>query len=343
MRIALFITLLSALAANLASAQSTAFTYQGRLTNAEQPASGLHDFRFRLYDAASGGNQLGTTLCANNVAVSNGLFTTTLDFGQQFATPAPRYLEIFVRADIGQPCTDDFGYVLLTPRQLFTPTPMASHANAAFALDARDGSPANAVIVDEVGRVGIGTASPESKLHIRDLSPVLLLQDSNVTSQQIGRLSFMNDVHSETAFLGFFSPGSPDLYLSNNRNFGNIRLNPGPNGGRVFIGSNFATVGEENLRIIRGEVRKDTIIRAGSGFTVQHADNATYDISFTTPFAAQPVVTATAYRGDSPGSTAEIIVMIEFITPAKVRLVVRNAASGTWIDHHFNFIAIGPR
>ena len=32
----------------------TAFTYQGRLTDGGSPADGEYDFRFRLYDAASG-------------------------------------------------------------------------------------------------------------------------------------------------------------------------------------------------------------------------------------------------------------------------------------------------
>ena len=43
------------LASPPARAQSTAFTYQGSLEDSGQPASGLHDFRFRLFDAATGG------------------------------------------------------------------------------------------------------------------------------------------------------------------------------------------------------------------------------------------------------------------------------------------------
>ena len=57
--------------ASLASAQplTTAFTYQAELKSGGAPAAGLHDLRFRLYDAASGGTQQGSTLCADNVAV----------------------------------------------------------------------------------------------------------------------------------------------------------------------------------------------------------------------------------------------------------------------------------
>ncbi|MHC4721426.1 MAG: hypothetical protein ACYS6I_01830, partial [Planctomycetota bacterium] len=44
-----------------AAPMGTAFTYQGRLTDANSPADGLYDFRFELYDALNGGNQQGST------------------------------------------------------------------------------------------------------------------------------------------------------------------------------------------------------------------------------------------------------------------------------------------
>jgi len=149
-----------------AHGQSAAFTYQGDLRNGGQPAVGLHDLRFRLFDAATNGTQVGATLCADNLSVADGVFSVLLDFGQQFGTPASRHLEVSVRPDIGQPCTDSSAYVVLAPRQQFTPTPLALHANAAFALDAADGSPANAVFVDNGGSIGIGTTNPQALLHV---------------------------------------------------------------------------------------------------------------------------------------------------------------------------------
>ena len=83
-----------ALSATTSLAQSTAFTYQGQLKNAGQPAAGLHDFRFALYDAASGGAQVGTIQCVDNILVSDGLFTAAIDFGQQYATTSPRFLQV---------------------------------------------------------------------------------------------------------------------------------------------------------------------------------------------------------------------------------------------------------
>lgn len=164
----------AALVAPQALAQSTTFTYQGLLDDAGAPTSGPHDFRFRLFDAATGGAQLGSTLCSDNVDVVGGVFTAQLDFGQQFATTAQRHLEIEVRRDTGLSCGDVTGFVALSPRQQLTAAPMASHASAAFALDAADGSPAGAVFVDNAGNVGIGTTGTTAKLHVKgegDTSP----------------------------------------------------------------------------------------------------------------------------------------------------------------------------
>ncbi len=104
---------------------STGFTYQGRLADAGVAASGLHDFAFRLFDAASGGTPVGPTLCVNDVPVVAGLFTVQLDFGGQYLGAA-RWLEIAVRADAGgsMVCTSGV-FVVLAGRQALAATPYA--------------------------------------------------------------------------------------------------------------------------------------------------------------------------------------------------------------------------
>ena len=52
-------------AARATHAQSTAFTYQGRLNSPGGAATGLYDFSFNLYAASSGGSAL---------TASNGVF-----------------------------------------------------------------------------------------------------------------------------------------------------------------------------------------------------------------------------------------------------------------------------
>src|SRR5436190_13845934 len=50
------------------------FTYQGRLSSGGNAANGQYDINFSLWDAASGGAQVGSTQTMANQAVSNGLF-----------------------------------------------------------------------------------------------------------------------------------------------------------------------------------------------------------------------------------------------------------------------------
>src|SRR5262245_37217192 len=59
----------------------TAFTYQGRLAASGVPATGSHDFEFRVFDAPTAGNQVGITIGLGSVQVNGGLFRATLDFG----------------------------------------------------------------------------------------------------------------------------------------------------------------------------------------------------------------------------------------------------------------------
>ncbi|HEY67233.1 MAG TPA: hypothetical protein G4N97_03055, partial [Thermoflexia bacterium] len=97
----------------------TAFTYQGRLTDGGSPANGHYDFKFQLYDAASDGNPVGSTVAQEDVAVSEGLFTVQLDFGTDAFTGEARWLEIGVRPGSGGT------YTILSPRQPLTPAPYA--------------------------------------------------------------------------------------------------------------------------------------------------------------------------------------------------------------------------
>ena len=99
-------------------AQGTAFTYQGRLNDNSAVAHGSYDLQFAIFDATIGGSQVGSKLTANGATVSNGLFTVTLDFGNQFPG-GNRWLEIAVRTN------GNGGFFTLSPRQPLTPAPYA--------------------------------------------------------------------------------------------------------------------------------------------------------------------------------------------------------------------------
>lgn len=107
------------------SAQGTAFTYQGRLTDGTGPATGTYDLRFSIHDAASGGHAVAGPIVHSPVSITDGLFTATLDFGGNAFTGEPRWLEIAVRPH------GTAAFTPLASRQPLTPTPYALRAQSA--------------------------------------------------------------------------------------------------------------------------------------------------------------------------------------------------------------------
>lgn len=116
----------------LQSNLGNSFSYQGYLDDGGNPANGSYDFEFGLFDAASGGNQMGSTQ-AETLSVSDGVFTVELNSTNQFGASAfdgsALYLEIKVWD------TDSNSFVTLTPRQALTAVPYAHFAKNVEPLD----------------------------------------------------------------------------------------------------------------------------------------------------------------------------------------------------------------
>jgi hypothetical protein len=124
-RVLILALMVSFVSGIIAAPIGAAFTYQGRLKSAGQPANGNYDLRFTLYDDASGIGQIGSPVTIAPVVLTNGNFTVSLDFGAVFNGEA-RWLEIGVR-------TNGSGSPYSTPsaRQPLTPTPYALYATSA--------------------------------------------------------------------------------------------------------------------------------------------------------------------------------------------------------------------
>jgi hypothetical protein len=92
-------------------AQSSLFTYQGKLDTNGVPYSGSAEFQFTLWDAGTNGNSVATNNPTSIITtVANGLFTVTLDFGISPFTGDSRFLQTDVRTAIGP-------FTTLAPRQ----------------------------------------------------------------------------------------------------------------------------------------------------------------------------------------------------------------------------------
>ena len=159
-----------------AEPMGTAWTYQGRLLDANGPPDGMYDFQFKLYDNANviDGNQVGSDVNVPDVDVIDGYFTVVLEFGCDVFNGDARWLEIEVRqAD----SNDSNDFLTLSPRQEVTPTP--------YALQTRG------IFVDGAGNVGIGTDIPFERLDI---------DHGNLLVQGIG--SFDTDGEEGFVYLG---------------------------------------------------------------------------------------------------------------------------------------------
>ena len=110
-----------------AAAQTTSFTYQGRLTDVGALANGPYDIEFKLFDNAD--LQQGPTLTNEDVTVIDGSFVVVLDFGDVF-DGTPRFLEIGVR-----PGDSVDAFTVLNPRWPITSTPYAIRSLKAAAAD----------------------------------------------------------------------------------------------------------------------------------------------------------------------------------------------------------------
>ncbi|MDX2130590.1 MAG: hypothetical protein SFY69_00890 [Planctomycetota bacterium] len=371
-----------------ALAQSLAFTYQGELKSAGQPANGVYDMQFRLYDDAQEGAN-SASACADNVNVVDGRFTVVIDFAQQYANTSPRFLEIAVRADSGLSCANPSGFTTLTPRQPLTAVPRAAAASAALMLAAPDGDPAQAVVVDNVGRVGIGTLVPQAPLHVNgfiqwggagSLFAYNGVDDNGGFIEQHGTKPVNSRLRVQSSRNGDFvnytqlnidpAAGFSLVSLgSGNGNVGigttnpvallDVRGNAAISGslglgtttptskldvrGNVKLGFSsefFAPGGVENLRIIRGTVASNGAVLEGLGFSVLNDFTGGYLITFSTPFADNPTVTAT---GDIAQGSVRPTAFLNTVSPSAARVFLRRADDSDFVNGRFHFIAIGPR
>ena len=179
----------------VALAQSTAFTYQGRLTDGGSAANGNYDMQFRLYDAASAGSQVGSTFTNGSVAVASGIFTVDLDFGAAAFPGADRWIEIWLR-----PAGSAGGYTQLLPRTRIAPTPYAIKAATANGVNSTSGNS----IVSALNDPGTSTTISDSVL------PANIVRINPSTQQQ----SFVAGTDGSPAMInlrGSYSTGSGTL------------------------------------------------------------------------------------------------------------------------------------
>ena len=145
-----------------AHAQGTAFTYQGRLNSGGSPASGSYDLKFSLFATNTTGTAIAGPVTNTAMAVSNGLFTTTINFGAGVFLGSSNWLEIAVSTNGAN------SFTTLAPRQQLTPTPYAIYSatagSAATATTATTANSANSVSAANISGTILNSSLPSSIL-----------------------------------------------------------------------------------------------------------------------------------------------------------------------------------
>jgi len=241
--------------------QTTSFIYQGRLTDGGTAANGNYDLQFVLWDSASGGAQIGSTLTLSTVAVSNGVFTVSLDFGAGSFNGANRFLEISARPVGGG------AFALLSPRQQVTATPYAIRSvNAALADNAT-----------QLGGVAASQYVQTNDSRLSDARPPTASSSNyiqNSTSQQAGANFSISGNGSVAGTLSANVVNAVNQYNIG----GTAVLSASTSTGNTFVGTQFGTGGSLNT-VVGSQAGKtntgnnNVIVGAQSGEVNTGTDN----------------------------------------------------------------------
>lgn len=200
--------------------QST-ITYQGRLDQAGAPFTGTADIRYRLWSSETLSTPLFAAtdlLEASFVPVTNGVFTVELPLASLAAVDRQLFLDVAVRAPAGSGA-----FVKLSPRQPLRPASQSLYAlqaetagqsESAFSLAASDGSPAQAVVTDGEGRVGVGIAAPRSALHVTRGNDAAINSTNPTGFLMLGDESAANVVYDNNEILARNGTGPSALFLN---------------------------------------------------------------------------------------------------------------------------------
>ena len=258
------ILLVIVLAVNAAIAQTTEFTYQGRLVDGASPADASYDFEFRLFAVDTGGAAIGTVQRLG-VQVSNGVFTVQLDFGGQFGG-SDRWLEIAVK-----PAGSPEPFTTLNPRQPITSAPYSirsmNAANATNALQLGGVAAGQYVLTTDPRMTDARNPLPNSASYVQNTTAQQASSNFNIsgngtaggtltgnvvnaqTQFNLGGFRLLNNAGSNNFFAGV-SAGLSNTTGDNNAFFGASAGNQNTTGSRnAFVGSrtgNLTTTGNDN-------------------------------------------------------------------------------------------------
>jgi hypothetical protein len=216
-------------------AQTSAFSYQGTLSDNGVPANGSYDMRFFLFDASTGGNTVANINVRAPVVASNGLFAVTLDFGASPFTGPARWLDIGLRTNGGAGA-----YTILSPRQLLTAVPYAitaSNLSGPLPAAGLGGSYTGAVTLNNAANAFTGSGAGLTALNASQLTsgtvPDARLAANVARTNQVWTLGGNSGTTPGTHFLDTTDNQSLEFRANN---FRVLRIEPNDYFAPNFIG-----------------------------------------------------------------------------------------------------------
>lgn len=235
----------------------------------------------------------------------------------------------------------------------------------------------DAAVLQAKNKVGIGTPSPESPLHVAN-GNVQWGNHSLLSTDQGGAIELGGSetlAGTGTPYIDFHYQGTIGDYNTRVINDADGRLTveapvlratgkvgigvdtpaaPLEVRGTVKLGQDaalFAAAAEENVRFLYGTVAPGGVLISGSGYSVVQKQAGLYEVTFNKGFTGLPSVSVSQVFQD-PFSGWDLFSMIfgdtrdncvvNFVTPDKFMVTTGNNL-GALVPRWFSFIAIGPR
>ena len=239
-------------------AQGTAFTYQGQLSAGGSPASGNYNMIFALYPTNVGGAVAAGPLTNTAIAVNNGLFTTTLDFGLGVFNGSNYWLDISVQTNGGN------GFTELMPRQEITPSPYAIYApNAGVAANTTGAItvaqlPAAVLTNNDtnVNLTGIFNGNGGGLTNISSSNLAGTLADSQLPTNVVtvtGEQGAQADVYASAGINTVVVPAGASQMTAKLWGAGGGGANSGNGGGGAFVQTTLNVVPGQTFTIVVGQ------------------------------------------------------------------------------------------
>lgn len=240
------------------NAQSSSFTFQGKLTDSSAAANGNYEMQFTLFDGND--NQIGSTLTYTNIVVTNGIFTVQLPFGAAVFDGNPRFLQISVR-----PADSANSFTILTPRQAILSSPYSIRSlNAATA----DNS-------NQLGGIAANQYVQTNDVRLSD-SRNPLANSPNYIQNTIAQQSNSNfNISGNGTLGGVLSANTVNAASQFNIGGNRVLSNAGTNNLFVGVGSGANNTGNGNAFFggLAGQTNATGINNAFFGFNAGSANN----------------------------------------------------------------------